>query len=150
MGSEDTSSAVRESECRLIVLTLALSGPGRDADGAARPAAAADHRVDHLRLALLLVTRIGAGSSYPTDALPIVVLIGLGIPPVTPAITAAVLGRSAVLARCRAGRMDRPGRSRYLRPRAGWQCGQRKEERFMNGSRRIGRPQRGQGRPSRP
>lgn len=32
----------------------------------------------------------------------------------------------------------------------GWQRGHEYEERFMNGSRRIGRPQRGHGRPSWP
>jgi hypothetical protein len=42
-------------------------------------------------LALLLATRIGADSSYLTDVLPVVVLMGIGIPLVTPAITATVL-----------------------------------------------------------
>ena len=42
-------------------------------------------------MALLLATRIDAHASYPTDVLPVVLLVGIGIPLVTPAITATVL-----------------------------------------------------------
>ncbi|MCG5213038.1 MFS transporter [Streptosporangium sp. KLBMP 9127] len=43
-------------------------------------------------LALLLATRIGPDASYLADVLPVVGLIGVGIPLITPPITATVLG----------------------------------------------------------
>ncbi|MEV0385768.1 MFS transporter [Nonomuraea sp. NPDC050643] len=42
-------------------------------------------------LALLLATRIGSDATYLTDVLPVVGLVGLGIPLITPPITATVL-----------------------------------------------------------
>lgn len=43
-------------------------------------------------LALVLATRVGPDTSYLADVLPVVVLIGIGIPLITPAITVTMLG----------------------------------------------------------
>jgi hypothetical protein len=75
----------------LTALTLALSA--RSGTLAARLGPRVPLTAGSLicAMALLLATRIDAHASYPTDVLPVVLLVGIGIPLVTPAITATVL-----------------------------------------------------------
>ena len=75
----------------LTVLTLVISPYGGELTsryGARRPLAAGSLACT---AALLLATRVGADASYPSDVLPVVVLTGIGIPLITPPITAVVL-----------------------------------------------------------
>ena len=75
----------------LTILTLALSPYGGELTtrfGARWPLAAG---ALSCTVALLLATRVGADASYPSDVLPVVMFIGVGIPLITPPITAAVL-----------------------------------------------------------
>ncbi len=75
----------------LTVLTLALSAQGGALTtriGPRIPLAAGSLICG---LALLFATRVGADASYLTAVLPVVALIGIGIPLVTPPITATVL-----------------------------------------------------------
>ncbi|MEU5884370.1 MFS transporter [Spirillospora sp. NPDC047279] len=76
----------------LTVLTLALSARGGALTTRVgpRPPLAAGAAIS--ALALLLATRIGTDASYLADVLPVVVLIGIGIPLITPPITATALG----------------------------------------------------------
>lgn len=76
----------------LTVLTLALSARGGTLTARFGPRGPLTAGSILCALALLLATRIGANAAYPIDVLPVVILIGLGIPLVTPAITATVLG----------------------------------------------------------
>jgi EmrB/QacA subfamily drug resistance transporter len=76
----------------LTVLTLALSPYGGELTtrwGARKPLAAG---ALSCTAALLLATQIGADTSYVRHVLPVVVLTGIGIPLITPPITAVVLG----------------------------------------------------------
>jgi EmrB/QacA subfamily drug resistance transporter len=76
----------------LTILTLALSPFGGELTsrfGARRPLAAG---ALSCAAALLLATQIGADASYLRHVLPVVVLTGIGIPLITPPITAVVLG----------------------------------------------------------
>jgi EmrB/QacA subfamily drug resistance transporter len=75
----------------LTILTLALSPYGGELTtryGARRPLAAG---ALSCTVALLLATRIGADASYPSHVLPVVVFTGIGVPLITPPITAVVL-----------------------------------------------------------
>lgn len=75
----------------LTVLTLVLSPYGGELTtriGARRPLAAG---ALSCTVALLLATRIGADASYVSHVLPVVVFTGIGIPLITPPITAVVL-----------------------------------------------------------
>ncbi len=76
----------------LTALTLALSAHGGTLTARLGPRLPLAVGSLVCALALLLATRIDAQASYLTDVLPVVALIGLGIPLVTPAITATVLG----------------------------------------------------------
>ena len=76
----------------LTVLTLLLSPYGGELTtrhGASKPLGAGSLIC---MAALLLATRIGPDASYAVDVLPVVVLTGIGVPLVTPPVTAAVLG----------------------------------------------------------
>jgi MFS family permease len=76
----------------LTILTLALSPYGGELTtryGARRPLAAG---ALSCTIALLLATRIGADASYLSHVLPVVAFTGIGIPLITPPITAVVLG----------------------------------------------------------
>lgn len=75
----------------LTALTLALSARGGTLAARLGPRVPMTAGSVVCALALLLATRIGANTSYLTDVLPVVVLVGIGIPLVTPAITATVL-----------------------------------------------------------
>ncbi|MQA81468.1 MAG: MFS transporter [Streptosporangiales bacterium] len=75
----------------LTALTLALSARGGTLAARLGPRVPLTAGSFVCALALLLATRIGAPASYLTDVLPVVLLIGIGIPLVTPAITATVL-----------------------------------------------------------
>jgi EmrB/QacA subfamily drug resistance transporter len=75
----------------LTILTLVLSPYGGQLTtrfGARRPLAAG---ALSCTVAVLLATRIGADASYVSHVLPVVVLIGIGVPLITPPITTAVL-----------------------------------------------------------
>jgi EmrB/QacA subfamily drug resistance transporter len=75
----------------LTILTLALSPYGGELTtrfGARKPLAAG---ALSCTVALLLATRIGADASYLRHVLPVVVFTGIGIPLITPPITAVVL-----------------------------------------------------------
>ncbi|WUH98521.1 MFS transporter [Spirillospora sp. NBC_00431] len=76
----------------LTVLTLALSGRGGALTKRAGPRVPLAAGALLCGLALLLATRIGRDASYVTDVLPVVCLVGVGIPLITPPITATVLG----------------------------------------------------------
>jgi predicted MFS family arabinose efflux permease len=76
----------------LTVLTLALSARGGGLTSQFGPRLPLTTGSSLCAFALLLATRIGFNASYPLDVLPVVVLVGIGIPLVTPAITATVLG----------------------------------------------------------
>lgn len=75
----------------LTALTLALSARGGTLTARLGPRVPLTVGSVLCALALLLATRIGAQASYLTEVLPAVVLVGIGIPLVTPAITATVL-----------------------------------------------------------
>jgi MFS family permease len=75
----------------LTALTLVLSARGGTLSGRYGPRGPLTAGSLICALALVLATRIGAQASYLTDVLPVVVLVGLGIPLVTPAITTTVL-----------------------------------------------------------
>jgi EmrB/QacA subfamily drug resistance transporter len=75
----------------LTALTLALSARGGTLTTRFGPRLPLTAGSVLCALALVLATRIGAQASYLTDVLPVVVLVGVGIPLVTPAITATVL-----------------------------------------------------------
>jgi EmrB/QacA subfamily drug resistance transporter len=75
----------------LTALTLALSARGGTLAARLGPRMPLTAGSFVCALALLLATRIGAHASYLTEVLPVVVLVGIGIPLVTPAITATVL-----------------------------------------------------------
>jgi MFS family permease len=75
----------------LTVLTLVLSPYGGELTtrfGARRPLAAG---ALSCTVAGLLATRIGADASFVSHVLPVVVLIGIGVPLITPPITTVVL-----------------------------------------------------------
>jgi EmrB/QacA subfamily drug resistance transporter len=75
----------------LTILTLVLSPYGGELTtrfGARKPLAAG---ALSCTVALLLATRIGAEATYLAHVLPVVVLIGIGIPLITPPITTAML-----------------------------------------------------------
>ncbi|QWF77622.1 MFS transporter [Amycolatopsis sp. CA-230715] len=75
----------------LTALTLALSARGGTLAARLGPRVPLTAGSAVCALALLLATRIGTNATYLTDVLPVVVLVGIGIPLVTPAITATVL-----------------------------------------------------------
>lgn len=75
----------------LTALTLALSAHGGTLATRLGPRVPLTAGSFVCALALLLATRIGADAAYLTDVLPVVVLVGIGIPLVTPAVTATVL-----------------------------------------------------------
>ncbi len=75
----------------LTVLTLALSARGGTLAARLGPRVPLTVGSVLCALAMVLATRIGGQASYLVDVLPVVVLIGIGIPLVTPAITATVL-----------------------------------------------------------
>ncbi len=79
----------------LTALTLVLSARGGSLAGTLGPRAPMTVGSLLCAAALALATRIGPAASYPTEVLPVVVLLGLGIPLITPAITASVLGAVA-------------------------------------------------------
>jgi EmrB/QacA subfamily drug resistance transporter len=79
----------------LTVLTLALSARGGTLAGTWGPRTTMTLGSIACAAAMLAATRIGPGSSYVVDVLPVVVLIGIGIPLITPALTATVLGAVA-------------------------------------------------------
>lgn len=76
----------------LTALTLVLSGPGGALTARFGPRIPLAAGSLICALALALATRIGANASYLLDVLPVVVLLGLGIPLITPAVTATTLG----------------------------------------------------------
>jgi EmrB/QacA subfamily drug resistance transporter len=76
----------------LTVLTLALSSQGGVITTRTGPRIPLATGALLCGLALLLATRVGSDTSYLADVLPVVVLIGIGIPLITPPITATVLG----------------------------------------------------------
>ncbi len=75
----------------LTVLTLILSPSGGELTSRLGPRPPLLVGSIVCTAALLLATRIGAGSSYLVDILPVIVLVGIGVPLITPPITAAVL-----------------------------------------------------------
>ncbi len=75
----------------LTALTLALSARSGTLTARLGPRVPMTAGSFICAMALLLATRIDAHASYPTDVLPVVLLVGIGIPLVTPAITATVL-----------------------------------------------------------
>ena len=79
----------------LTALTLALSGRGGSLAGRLGPRIPMALGSCICALALLLATRIGTGASYVTDLLPVVVLVGIGIPLLSPAVTVAVLNSTS-------------------------------------------------------
>lgn len=76
----------------LTALTLVLSARGGDLSARLGPRGPLTAGSLICALALLLAMRIGVDASYLTHVLPVVLLVGLGIPLVTPAITTTVLG----------------------------------------------------------
>jgi hypothetical protein len=79
----------------LTALTLVLSARGGSLAGTLGPRVPMTVGSLLCAAALALATRIGPDAAYPTEVLPVVVLLGLGIPLITPAITASVLGAVA-------------------------------------------------------
>lgn len=75
----------------LTALTLALSARGGTLTARLGPRVPLTVGSLLCTMALLLATRIDGQASYLTEVLPVVVLVGIGIPLVTPAITATVL-----------------------------------------------------------
>ncbi|WP_053175469.1 MFS transporter [Nonomuraea sp. SBT364] len=75
----------------LTVLTLVLSAWGGTLTTRIGPRVPLASGALVCGLALLLATRIGADASYPAEVLPVVALVGIGIPLITPPITATVL-----------------------------------------------------------
>ncbi|MFI0405807.1 MFS transporter [Actinomadura sp. 3N508] len=75
----------------LTVLTLGLSARGGSLTKRAGPRVPLAAGALISGLALVLATRVGRDASYLTDVLPVVCLIGVGIPLITPPITVTVL-----------------------------------------------------------
>ncbi|OZM80813.1 MFS transporter [Pseudonocardia sp. MH-G8] len=75
----------------LTVLTLALSARAGALTARIGPRVPLAAGSLCCAVALLLATRVGMQSSYPTDVLPVVALTGIGIPLITPPITTTVL-----------------------------------------------------------
>ncbi|MEV0164610.1 MFS transporter [Nonomuraea fuscirosea] len=75
----------------LTVLTLVLSAWGGALTTRTGPRVPLAAGALICGLALLLATRIGSDASYPVDVLPVVALVGIGIPLITPPITATAL-----------------------------------------------------------
>jgi EmrB/QacA subfamily drug resistance transporter len=75
----------------LTILTLAVAPSGGELASRLGPRAPLLAGSLTCTVALLLAARIGVGSSYLVDVLPVVVLIGIGLPLITPPITSAVL-----------------------------------------------------------
>ncbi|MFI0485417.1 MFS transporter [Actinomadura sp. 9N215] len=76
----------------LTVLALVLSARGGALTKRAGPRVPLAAGALLCALALLLATRVGRDASYLADVLPVVCLVGVGIPLITPPITATVLG----------------------------------------------------------
>ncbi|TDC98881.1 DHA2 family efflux MFS transporter permease subunit [Nonomuraea deserti] len=76
----------------LTVLTLVLSAWGGTLTTRTGPRIPLAAGALLCGLALLLATRIGPDAAYLSHVLPVVALVGLGIPMITPPITATVLG----------------------------------------------------------
>lgn len=75
----------------LTVLTLVLSAWGGALTTRTGPRVPLAAGALICGLALLLATRIDSDASYPVDVLPVVALVGIGIPLITPPITATAL-----------------------------------------------------------
>ncbi len=76
----------------LTALTLTLSAYGGTLVTRLGPRVPLTAGSSVCAVALLLATRIGPRADYVTEVLPVVLLVGIGIPLVTPALTATVLG----------------------------------------------------------
>lgn len=91
LTAEYAASAAGLALLPLTVLTLILSPYGGELTarhGATKPLVAGSLICT---VALVLATRIGPDTSYVLDVLPVVALTGIGVPLITPPVTAAVL-----------------------------------------------------------